>query len=286
MKKIGILWLLWGKVCFGAIILTNTQGEYFDVTDNGVLRYVYGQLTVASASATLTIFQPALTTEVAAAVLTGGLANITVNPVTVTKTISEILTDTKLSLSFQVSATPQLSSNYELGLSLLGQFINTNDYSAPNPAQYFMLQMFPLTAGVTQNVYCDVLYKGVTTTKWMLPSQNNFISQGLFLASNWKTPQIIPSTTGASSITLTLQIPGTSFVGLPDGTYQIRIAAIMSEQLLADSVMTPVQFGTIQKLLVTATYDATTSNIAYQQNALVNVTYLTKLLADIGAALP
>ena len=273
------------QACFGAVILTNTQGEYFDVANNSVARYVYAQLKITSGSATLEIFQPPLTAEVKAAVIEGGLADIVVKPVSVSKSVAQILKDKKLSLDFQVVATPQLKSEYELSLSLLGQFINTNDYSEPNPVQYFLLQMFPVMAGVTQNVFCDVYYGGKTTTKWLFPSRNNFISQGLFLSSNWTTPRIVPAATKKSTLNFTFQIPVTSFVGLPDSTYQIRIAVIMAPSIPIPG-LAAVQFGTIQKLLDSAIYDSTTSNTAYQIKAIANVTYLTKLLAGITAALP
>ena len=281
--------LVWRGVA-AAAILTNVNGEYFDTTDNGVLRYVYVQLNLTSGVVALQAFTPPLQTDTAATILSGGYARIEMEPVVVTKTLAEIVSAGKLTLDFQVKAIPNTAlttSSYQMAIQLLGQCLNsTLYYSTPNPEQYFLLVMTPPTpntAGVTTNVFCDLSYDSAITNKWLLPYNNNYISPGLYLSSSWKTPQIVPKATGKLTIPLTFEIPYTSFVGLQEGNYQIRMAIVMAPYSPVAG-LNAVQLATIQKLLDTAIYWSTTTNTTYRKNAAANAVFLEKLLIAIALA--
>lgn len=215
---------------FGNVILTDTLGEYFDTQNNSTERYIYGNLNVNKGVATLHIFSPRLTEEVAFQVRSGGLARIEVKEAIASKKLTEIQKDKYLDLDVAIKTTPNKLSppGYQVVLSVYGQTLNTNILNIPNPVQYFLLQMVPLTSGIANNVFCDLLFQGGQTDKWLVPAETNYPSLGVFLSQTWKTNQIIQSKTNSeSAITLTLRIPATSFVNLQDGDYQIRIAAIM-----------------------------------------------------------
>ncbi len=219
-----------GAAIFSSVILTNILGEYFDTQNNTVERYIYGNLNLKDGVATLHVFSPFLTTEVAREVESQGLAKISVKEVFKTKTLAQIKVDGSLAIDVEITATPNAltTPGYQVVLSVYGQTLNTNVINAPNPVQYFLLQMVPLTAGIVNNVFCDLLFGGVTTAKWLIPAQTDYPSLGIFLSQTWKTNQIMQTETNSQNrVTFSLVIPATSFLNLQDGDYQIRIAAIM-----------------------------------------------------------
>ncbi len=293
MKKIAMFFCLVAcSSVWCSVITTNILGEYFDLENNSTQRYIYGQLNLTTTGATLQIFPPLLTNGVAVEVASLGLANIFVKPVVVTKTLAELVIDKKIGADVEITFNPNLvaTPGYLATMSILGQVLNTNIYSNPNPVQYFMLQMTPLTAGLTQNVFCDLLYNGTATDKWLLPPENNFPSLGVFLAQSWKTPIILQSKTNVSSkIAFSFQIPLSSFANLDVGTYQIRIAVVMLP-LQAVPSFNATQVGSLTRLLESAIATATAPNSIYVPNAaqLVNIkanaAYLTKLIADVTKA--
>ncbi len=231
MKRVFFLsFFLKGAILFSSVILTNTLGEYFDTQNNSTERYIYGNLNLSNGIATLHIFSPLLTTEVEAEVDSQALAKIKVKEALKSKTLLQIAKDGHLSADIEITATPNLSANpgYQVVLNVYGQTLNTNIVNTPNPVQYFLLQMNPLTAGIVNNVFCDLLFEGKATDKWLVPAQNDYPSLGIFLSQTWKTNQIIQTETNSTNkVTFSLNIPATSFVNLKDGEYQIRIAAIM-----------------------------------------------------------
>jgi hypothetical protein len=271
----------------GGVITTNTVGEYFDPVANSALRYIYGQLSIDATSATLLIYPPPITTNgVEATVISAGLAHFVIKPVTVKKTFVEILADKKLSADIQFKAVPNFAApaGYQLNLQLLGQYLNTNIFSTPNPVQYFMLQLFPqllvYSGGITQPAYCDIYYDNKPTKKWILSSQNNFISQGLFLSQDWKTNLIALSKTNvATTLTFSLQIPATSFPNLQQGTYLMRIAAVMAP-INSLSGLPATQIINLQKLYNNSAGLAVESD---EPNAVTNLIYLNKQISDILA---
>ncbi len=269
----------------GGVITTNTLGEYFDPVANSTLRYIYGQVVVDANSATLSIFLPLITTSgVEATVLSEGLAHFTIKAVAKTKTFAQIQADKQLSADIQITAIPNLTAipGYQLNLQLLGQYLNTNIFSTPNPVQYFNLQMFPqlvvYTGGLTQPVYCDIYFNKNPSKKWILSAENNFISKGLFLSQDWTTNLIALSKTNVSStLTCTLQIPATSFTNIEQGTYLIRIAAVMAP-LASLSGLPATQLINLQKLVYNSAGQSVYSN---STNAAANLIYLNKQIAEL-----
>lgn len=220
---------------FSNVILTNTLGEYFDTQNNSTERYIYGNLNLTKGVVSLHIFSPLLPVSVETQVLLQGLARVEVKEAFVVKTLTEIQKDKYVDIDVTITAIPNkaTSPGYQVVLNIFGQTLNTNIVNIPNPIQYFLLQMVPLTAGIVNNVFCDLLFQGEQTDKWLIPGETNYPSQGVFLSQTWKTNQIIQSKTNTeSSLTFTLRIPATSFVNLQDGDYQIRMAAIMGLPIL------------------------------------------------------
>lgn len=293
-----------------SVITTNNLGEYFDLTANSVERYIYGQLVLTTTNpapstvptnATLQIFSPLITAEITAEIAQFSLANIVVKPAIVTKSLVQIAIDKKLAADVEITFTPNFKAfpGYQATLSLLGQTLNTNVFSSPNPAQYFLLQMSPITAGITQYVYCDLFYGGKATNKWVLPPANNLPSQGLFASQTWKTPTIFQTKTNETqTLKFSLEIPLSSFIGLKVGAYQIRIAAVMIPPETAAVVATtvspfvPTQLATLQKYLDSAISTAEGNSLLYVPTGVqlasitANIAFLLKLIVEISAANP
>jgi hypothetical protein len=289
MKKFSALFFLLVLTKLDAsVVTTNNLGEYFDLQNNSVERLIYCQLNLTATDVTLFVFSPQITTEIPP-----GLANIVVTPKVINKSLASLVNDKKIGadveITFQTNS-QSLTPGYLASLSVLGQVLNTNIYSNPNPLQYFMLQMYPLaglTAGLSQVVFSDLYYKGITTKKWLLPPENNFPSLGVFISETWKNPLILESLTNApSKITFYFEIPLSSFANLTLGVYQVRIAAVMLPTQQMPSFAAD-QIGSLTKLLDSAVATTTSPNSIYVPNAAqlaninANALYLTKLIQEI-----
>lgn len=303
-----VLFLMVWSQAWCSVITTNNSGEYFDLTANSVERYIYGQLVLTTTNpaqptvptnATLQIFSPLITPQISAEIDLLQLPNIVVKPLLVSKTMGQIVSDKSLSADIEITFTPNSKAvpGYQATLTLLGQTLNTDVFSTPNPVQYFLLQMSPITAGITQYVYCDLFYSGIATDKWVLPPANNFPSKGLIVSQTWKTPIIFETKTNETkTLKFSLGIPSSSFTGLKVGTYQLRIAAVMIPPETTAVIATTVspfvatQLATLQKYLDSAISTAQGNSLLYVPtgvqlaNINANITFLLKLIFAITDA--
>jgi hypothetical protein len=292
MKKVFFLFFYIQTTLLASVITDNIAGEYFDTAINSSARFIYLQLTVGATDALLECYNPEIYPYVKAAVESGGLSYVQTKKVFLKESFSDIKKKGVMALDFEVDFIPntEASVGYEGNLQLMGQVIASNVFSLPNPVQYFLLEMTPISPGRVQNVFCDLLYNGKTTKKWVLPSYTNFINSGIFVSQTWETNQIVRTLKSEkTSIPFTLQIPYTSFSNLQQGVYQLRILATMKPIQEIVGLKASV-VGSLQKLLNQAYATATGQNSVYIPNAgqLVNINqniaYLTNLIVEVESS--
>jgi hypothetical protein len=292
MKRIFLFIFFIKNTLLASVITDNIVGEYFDTALNSSARFIYLQLTVGATDVLLECYNPEIYPYVKAAVQSAGLSHVQTKQVFVRESYSDIMKNGAITLDFEVDFIPNTSASggYEGNLQLMGQVIATNVFNQPNPVQYFLLEMTPISPGRVQNVYCDLLYSGKATKKWILPSYTNFINAGIFVSQTWETNQIVMTLNNEiTSIPFTFQIPYSSFSNLQQGVYQLRILATMKPIQEIVGLKASV-IGSFQKLLNQAYATASGQNSVYIPNSsqLVNINqnigYLTNLIVEVESS--
>ena len=206
-----IRWLFWGTVSLWCeVVVTTVPGEYFDTVFNSLSRSI--TVTVTRAASTVTVVVAQQTVSSASITGVSGVADVTVQGVSITKTLATVAAEGGLSIPIAMQSTGN-GGGYQVIWSLLLPQLDAN-YLDPN---FFQLQLFPIVFGTSGTLYANIT--GVIDWIYVPP-------QGLNLSTSPKTNIIATNTTPNPTFTLTISYD--ALQNLSEGVYWMNTFAIMT----------------------------------------------------------
>ncbi len=199
--------------------------SFYSGTLNSVRNVGIIQLVNDGENYTITIGNARTDPQVAALIVANQLANITVDPQTVTQSIAKVDKNGQLSANFTVSGipNPQSPGGYQIYLQILPVQVNL---LLPSTS-YFMYQTNIAYPAQPILLYFNILSGSNPVDAWY--SQQNSV----FLSDSWTTNMFltVPNSFGTrtkTSKTWTISMPSVYLDNLPVGTYQFRLTMAMN----------------------------------------------------------